>query len=169
MRELRLAREQVIDQATVALTGARRAYLETLLYLADRHDGGSALSLSFFRARQLRRRVAALITETSMSRTQLVCVSAVVAVTGVMTVTTAQRAFPMPAVAWLQGAPPAQSTDQAGPLEKVATVAPQTPHRRRAPNTLRPSWTPRRPVSAPSTSSSGWSSTPGAESLKPGS
>ena len=58
-----------------------------------------------------------------MSRTQLVCISVVVVTVGVMTVATAQRAFPMPTVGWLQGGSQPKAIGEPGPLEKVATVA----------------------------------------------
>jgi len=52
LAELRQAREEVIDRATVRMLGSRRSYLETLVTLADRGDRlRLSTALPFFRSR----------------------------------------------------------------------------------------------------------------------
>ena len=127
LRELRQAREEVVDRATIALTGARRTYVETLVHLAGRPPASAALSLSFFKARQLPRRITALLSEAPMSRTRFVCTSLLVLAGSAASVTAAVHAFPLPSVAWsladgfLQQAP----ASEPGPLERQAYVAPR--------------------------------------------
>jgi len=118
LREIRQAREELVDRATVALTGARRTYLETLVTLAGRPMSPHGLSLSITGARQLPRRIAALATEVSMSRIGVVVRSTLVILAGAAAVTTAVQAFPL--------TPFAQAAaGEAGPLEKQAYVAPR--------------------------------------------
>ena len=127
--ELRQAREEVIDRATVRLLGSRRAYLETLVALADRDaPRGLVPGLPFFKSRQLARRIAAIASETSMSRVRLVLTSTVVLVLSAVALTTAARAFPLPLLALIDGEqaapskPPAQSAVP-GALEQNAHTA----------------------------------------------
>ena len=118
LRELGQAREELVDRATVAMTGARRAYLETLVALASRAAPVHGLSLSIFGSRQLPRRIAALATEASMSRLTVYASSMIVVLAGATAVTAAVRTFP------LAHAEQAVAGD-AGPLEKQAYIAPR--------------------------------------------
>jgi len=118
LREVCQAREELVDRATVALTGARRTYLETLVALAGRPAPSHAMSLSIFGSRQLPRRIAALASEASMSRIGVVLASTIVIVAGAVSVTAAVRTFPL--------APAAQTgANEAGPIEKQAYMAPR--------------------------------------------
>ena len=69
LREIQVAREEVVDAAAVELTQNREKYLDALLAVAEQ---GLAPKLvpapSFLRKRQLARRVAAILKETTMSR-----------------------------------------------------------------------------------------------------
>jgi TonB family protein len=132
VRELRQAREEIVDRAVVKQTGARRTYVATLLALADRTPLSMQPGLPFFRSRQLTRRVAALASEVSMSTLRLLVTSAAVLTMSVTAVVEAARAFPMPAAEWsgaLQqdAAPPNDGvqSSEPGPLERTAYVAPK--------------------------------------------
>jgi protein TonB len=69
LREIQIAREEVVDAAAVELTQNREKYLDALLAVAEQ---GLAPKLvpapSFLRKRQLARRVAAILKETTMSK-----------------------------------------------------------------------------------------------------
>jgi D-alanyl-D-alanine endopeptidase (penicillin-binding protein 7) len=100
LAELRQAREEVIDRATVRLLGSRRSYLDTLVALADRGEPARlSPALPFFRSRQLARRIAALASEASMSKARIMLSSALVLAASMATVAAAARAFPLPAIA----------------------------------------------------------------------
>jgi TonB family protein len=129
LAELRQAREEVIDRATVRLLGSRRAYLDTLVTLADR-DATPRLApaLPFFRSRQLARRIAALASEASMSRLRVVVTSAAVLTASVVGVGAAARAFPLPSVSFNDGsqaasAQPKSQSAVPGPIEQSAQDA----------------------------------------------
>jgi TonB family protein len=77
--ELQLAREQVVDQLTVAATGARREYMDALFSAADLPSAPPLLS-GFLRRRHLARRLVSLAEEVAMSRVRLVGGAVVVAV-----------------------------------------------------------------------------------------
>ena len=99
LAELRQAREEVIDRATVRLLGSRRSYLDTLVALADRGDPARlSPALPFFRSRQLARRIAALASEASMSKARVILSSAFVLAASIATVAAAARTFPLPAI-----------------------------------------------------------------------
>jgi TonB family protein len=68
--ELQLAREQVVDHLTVAVTGARRVYMDTLFSAADA-PSAPPLFAAFLRRRHLARRLVALAEEVVMSRARL--------------------------------------------------------------------------------------------------
>jgi beta-lactamase regulating signal transducer with metallopeptidase domain len=96
----RLAREQVVDQQVLELTGARKPYLEALLRFATGRKRPSAVPAPPFLAeRQLAQRVAAMLKEVRMSRTRLtvslVVIAAVIGAAGVSAV----WMFPLKAVA----------------------------------------------------------------------
>jgi beta-lactamase regulating signal transducer with metallopeptidase domain len=70
---VRLAREQVVDQEVVALTNARKTYLEALLeFTAARLSASAVLAPPFLIERQLGERVALMLKEVRMSRPRLV-------------------------------------------------------------------------------------------------
>lgn len=99
LAELRQAREEVIDRATVRLLGSRRSYLDTLVALADRGElARLSPALPFFKSRQLARRIAALASEASMSKARAVLSSALVLTASIATIAAAARTFPLPAV-----------------------------------------------------------------------
>ncbi len=68
--EQQLAREQVVDQLTVAATGARRTYMDALFSAADAPSAPPLLA-GFLRRRHLARRLVALAEEVSMSRVRV--------------------------------------------------------------------------------------------------
>jgi TonB family protein len=68
--ELQLAREEVVDQLTVAATGARREYMHALFSAADLPSAPPLLS-GFLRRRHLARRLVSLAEEVTMSRVRL--------------------------------------------------------------------------------------------------
>jgi beta-lactamase regulating signal transducer with metallopeptidase domain len=77
----RLAREQVVDEQVVELTGARKPYLEALLRFAmDRRSFLAIPAPPFLAERQLAQRVALMLKEVRMSRTRLMVSMAVIAV-----------------------------------------------------------------------------------------
>ena len=87
--QIHLAREQLVDGEVVRLTGRRRAYLDLLLRLSSADASPApALASGFFRRGHLKRRIALLLKEASMSTlrrslslaavTLLVCATAAV-------------------------------------------------------------------------------------------
>jgi beta-lactamase regulating signal transducer with metallopeptidase domain len=77
---VRLAREQVVDEQVLELTGARKPYLQALLQFATERRRLSAVPAPPFLAeRQLAQRVALMLKEVRMSRTRLVISLAVIA------------------------------------------------------------------------------------------
>ena len=110
LAELRQAREEVIDRATVRLLGSRRSYLDTLVALADRGEPARlSPALPFFRSRQLARRIAALASEASMSKARVMLSSALVLAASMATVAAAARTFPLPAISAADGADSAKA------------------------------------------------------------
>jgi TonB family protein len=125
--ELRQAREEVIDRATVRMLGSRRSYLETLVALADRGDPPRlAAALPFFKSRQLARRVAAIASEVSVSRLRIMLTSFAVFTLSVLTISAAARAFPLPsmtAATLLQASGQLSGVTAApGPIEQSAVA-----------------------------------------------
>lgn len=113
--QARLAREQVVDAATVALTGAKRPYLEVLLwYATSAQERVPRPTLAFFTRRQLLTRIASLTSEVHMSRTRLVAT-----VAGVTTVFSIS-ALALAAVAPLPQLPASIDPGRPGALEQVA-------------------------------------------------
>ena len=98
--EIHLAREQVVDQEVVEITGSRRPYLEALVKLA-RPAASPALrpASSFLGRAQLAERVALLLKEVRMSKTRLV--GGLVASTSTLLVAAALAVWTLP----LQAAP----------------------------------------------------------------
>jgi TonB family protein len=61
--EIHLTREQVVDRAVVAATGASSRYIDALLSFANRRPPLGVAAASFLRRRQLKRRVIAIVKE----------------------------------------------------------------------------------------------------------
>jgi TonB family protein len=72
MRNIRLAREQVVDGRVVELTGARKPYLRALLEIARTPRATMLPAPLFLVESQLARRVASLVKEVRMSKPRLV-------------------------------------------------------------------------------------------------
>jgi len=72
-RELRAAREEVVDRMAAGLLGSRREYLQTLLEVALRTPAGTSAVPALLHRRHLARRVRALASEVHMSRRHTVC------------------------------------------------------------------------------------------------
>jgi TonB family protein len=72
MRNIRLAREQVVDSLAVALTGARKPYLRALLEMAGAPRATVLPAPWFLVESQLARRVAVLVKEVHMSKPRLI-------------------------------------------------------------------------------------------------
>ncbi|HEY3886464.1 MAG TPA: M56 family metallopeptidase [Vicinamibacterales bacterium] len=89
---VRLAREGVVDELTVMLTGARQTYLDALLLLADEAPLASS---AFSRRHQLFYRVQLISREVRMTSRRFVAASAILAFALVATGWTAASAFPL--------------------------------------------------------------------------
>jgi TonB family protein len=73
IREMQLAREQVVDRQVVEITGSRQAYVAALIEIASaRVHPAIAMAPLFLGKRQITRRVEVLMKEVSMSRVRLV-------------------------------------------------------------------------------------------------
>ncbi len=108
---VQLAREEVVDAASVAVTGQRRAYLEAMLMFAD--DVPFAAAPAFARRRHLFRRIVLLSTEEVMSRRRIVLSALAMALVVAAAGWTAVRAFPLESHMALQAG-------GVGPLEQIA-------------------------------------------------
>ena len=124
--EARQAREEVVDRAVVERLGSRRDYMTTLLDFAEAPESRRlGPVLSFFRARQLARRIAALATGGPMSKGRLVTTSLLAFAVAGTAVIAAGRAFPTPRLASAAVPGAAGGSEQAGPLEQKAYTAPK--------------------------------------------
>lgn len=96
VRDIRAAREQVVDQDVVRLTGRRRVYLETLVRMAGRGSRAQPSPAALFLTEShLKRRVDSLLKEVTMTKAALwVGVGASVAGVALAGVVSA-RAFPL--------------------------------------------------------------------------
>jgi TonB family protein len=92
-----LCREQVIDDAVVAHTGARRSYMEALLSFASDGHGAPAVvpSLAFFRKRHLRARLRQLAKEPVMTTRRIGWTAAAVLLVMGAATTAIVRAMPL--------------------------------------------------------------------------
>ena len=122
---VQLAREAVVDELAVAITGRRRAYVEALLAFADRVPLTPAPA--FARRHHLFQRLVLVSREGAMSSKRIVASCAVMAFVVVAGAWYAVSAFP------LQGAGGAQQVQmEAGPLERRAhPITPENPVPRR--------------------------------------
>jgi TonB family protein len=121
---IQLAREEVVDELAILVTGRRKAYVEALLAFAD---STSVLPIAAFaRQRHLFRRIALVSKEDVMSSRRIVASCAAMALVVVTGSWFTVTAFPLRAAAVLQ-----QQTGP-GPLERRArTVTPENPIPRR--------------------------------------
>jgi TonB family protein len=110
---IRLTREQVVDQAAIRLTDSRERYVEALLTVA-RASSPAALTpaSAFLRRRLLKRRVARILQETTMTTRRLIASLTASAAALVLAATFAVRSFPLEA----QGQPAA---DPGAPIQIV--------------------------------------------------
>jgi TonB family protein len=111
---IHLTREQVVDQATIQLTRSREGYVEALLAVAV---AGSPLSFapasSFLRRRLLKKRVARILQETTMTTRRLIASLTASAAALALAAGFAVRSFPLEA----QGRAPA---DTGEPIQLVS-------------------------------------------------
>ncbi len=95
-RQIRLAREQVVDQEVVGHLGARKPYLDALLRLASPDRGSVLVPAPLFLGRShLADRVALLLKEVRMSRPRLALSFAAMAVFLLVTGRAVVAAFPL--------------------------------------------------------------------------
>jgi Zn-dependent protease with chaperone function len=108
-----LAREEVVDRRTIALTGSRASYLEALVAAADPAPAAAlGFGPQFYRRRQLQLRIRRLLKENVMSTPKLVASVAVLALAVPATMMAAGTAFPLVTVeqpALVQNPPPPPS------------------------------------------------------------
>jgi beta-lactamase regulating signal transducer with metallopeptidase domain len=98
--EIQIAREEVVDASAVDLTRNREKYLDALLAVAEqRMVQDLAPAPLFLKKRQLARRVAALVKETSMSRLNLGARVALVVTVTLAGLGSAALFFPFPSAA----------------------------------------------------------------------
>ncbi|MGE5362131.1 MAG: TonB family protein [Bacteroidales bacterium] len=120
--EIHLAREQVVDQEVVRLTGTRRPYLEALVKLA-RPAVRPALgpAPSFIRRAHLAQRVALLLREVRMSKTRVV--GALAASTGTVFAAAALAVWTLP----LQATPADSRQQRDEPVVQAAAAQSAAP------------------------------------------
>jgi len=80
VRELRVAREEIVDRLAAERLGSRRAYLDTLLALAERNVSTPRLVPALIKRHHLARRIRALAMEGPMSRPHAVSTLVLLAV-----------------------------------------------------------------------------------------
>jgi TonB family protein len=96
--EIQLAREEAVDREVVVLLDAREQYLQSLLALAAAKAGLDLVPASpFLRKRHLKRRVASLLKEVSMSKLRLSSSMAAFAAALVLATWLGVRSFPLQA------------------------------------------------------------------------
>ncbi len=113
---LRLAREQVVDHETVALTSDVTPYVMALVWSADNAPASHSLATGFLKRHQLLTRVASLTGEVQMSRAHHIAWSGMLAV--VLAAATAAASTVVPITPQDASAP----GDGAGPLERRAVL-----------------------------------------------
>ena len=100
INRIQLSREHLVDEAVVALTKSRARYVEAMLAVAlARSPLAFAPAPHFLRRRSLRRRVAHLLQETTMTTRRLLASVAVTAGTLLATAVLVVRVFPLEAQA----------------------------------------------------------------------
>jgi TonB family protein len=127
---IRLTREQVVDRAVIALTNSRERYVAALLAVASTASAAEFAPASpFFRRHLLKRRVARILQETTMTTRRLIASLTACAAAITVAATFAVRSFPLQA----QGTAPA---DTGAPIQIVQGgehlmhgETPEYPHR----------------------------------------
>lgn len=133
--ELRLVREQVVDETAVELLGERKSYLDVLYSFVDAGASPTPTASAFFGRRQLDRRIRSLTAEVHMSRShKFFAILTLTALLGVVAGVAVWK-YPLDLVAFT-GTPTIQEPAShpsprtrgegegaAGPLERTATVA----------------------------------------------
>src|SRR6185436_6052832 len=95
---IRLAREQVVDEATIRLTDSRERYVESLLAVARARLFPSFSPASpFLRRHLLKKRVAQILQESTMTTRRLIASLAAAGAALILTATFAVRSFPLEA------------------------------------------------------------------------
>jgi len=123
---IQLAREEVVDELTVLLTGRRKPYVEALLAFSD--PMSVVPTAAFARRRHLVRRIALISREDLMSSRRIVASCAIVALAVFLGGWGAVSAFPLRAI----GGEGSQLSTGPGPLERRAhNVTPENPVPRR--------------------------------------
>lgn len=94
--QIQLTREQVVDRASIEFTTSREQYLEALLAVAKtRFRPDLALAPLFLKQRHLAKRVAAIVTEVSMSKRRIVFSLAIVFALALLTARVSIWIFPL--------------------------------------------------------------------------
>jgi len=119
---IQAAREQVVDELTVAATGSRRAYMEALLAFADRPP--LAPATAFARRRHLVERMALISKEVVMSSTRLAVSCAAMAAVVIVGGWFAATSFPIEASATMGQASVVQTAKPAPPPPPPPPPAP---------------------------------------------
>ena len=110
---IRLTREQVVDQAAIRLTDSRERYVESLLAVAVANSPAAFTPASpFLRRHLLKKRVARILQETTMTTRRLIASLTASAAALALAATFAVRSFPLEA----QGQAPA---DTGEPIQLV--------------------------------------------------
>jgi TonB family protein len=123
---IQLAREEVVDDFTVLLTGRRKSYVEALLAFSD--PLSVVPTAAFARRRHLLRRIALISREDSMSSRRIIASCAAMALVVPLGTWGAVSAFPLHAT----GVQANQVAAGPGPLERRArSVTPENPVPRR--------------------------------------
>ena len=121
-RELRAAREEVVDRMAAGLLGSRREDPRALLAVALRTPAGTSAVPAFLHRRHLARRVRALASEVHMSRRHTVCALTLLAFALTLAAYAGAATAPMRPVS------PSTAPDEAEkpvPTKKVNAVYPQ--------------------------------------------
>jgi protein TonB len=123
---IQLAREEVVDELTVLLTGRRKSYVEALLAFSD--PMSVVPTAAFARRRHLLRRIALISREDLMSSRRIVASCAVMALVVFLGGWGAVSAFPLRST----GVAGSQLSTGPGPVERRAhSVTPENPVPRR--------------------------------------
>ena len=124
--QIQHAREEVVDELAIQLTGRRRAYVEALLAFSDATS--VVPTAAFARRRHLFRRIALVSKESVMSSRRIIATCAAMALIVAAGSWYAVSAFPLQVTAQS----PVRNQAQPGPLERKAhTVTPENPIPRR--------------------------------------
>jgi len=134
---VRLSREQVVDQAAIRLTESRERYVEALLAVAlARSPLRLALAPPFLRRSHLKKRVAQILQETTMTTRRLIASLTASGAALALAATVAVRSFPLEAQGQRIAGAPAQLTPGGEPIQIVKgaehllhAALPEYPHR----------------------------------------